>query len=94
MSYKPPIEFFHNDTLEDIASKIVKETDDRIVCEVNMQCGVNINKDEMIKALTYDRDQYNIGYLEGYTRGLQEGKVTAMTQLASSILEKYGGNEE
>lgn len=62
MSYESPIEMFYNDTIQNIANQIREETDDRIVCEVKMQCGVNIDKDELIKALKYDRDQYNKGY--------------------------------
>lgn len=62
MSYESPIEMFYNDTIQNIANQIKEETDDRIVCEVKMQCGVNIDKDELIKALKYDRDQYNKGY--------------------------------
>lgn len=62
MSYESPIEMFYNDTIQNIADQIRQETDDRIVCEVKMQCGVNIDKDELIKAMKYDRDQYNKGY--------------------------------
>ena len=62
MSYESPIEMFYNDTIQNIAEQIRQETDDRIVCEVKMQCGVNIDKGELVKALKYDRDQYNKGY--------------------------------
>lgn len=62
MSYESPIEMFYNDTMQNIAEQIREETDNKIVCEVKMQCGVNIDKDELIKALKYDRDQYNKGY--------------------------------
>lgn len=31
--------------------------------------------DLAIKALAYDRDQYNKGYQNGYRRGLEEGRL-------------------
>ena len=94
MSYKPPMEILYDDTMSNIANQIREDIDNRIVCEFNNQIGLNIDKDELIKALKYDRDQYNKGYLEGYSRGLEEGKQTIMIELAHSILEKWGGDEE
>lgn len=32
--------------------------------------GVDVNKEELIKALAYDRKQYEKGYQEGYTQAL------------------------
>ena len=34
--------------------------------------GVSVNKDELIKALKYDRDQYDRGYINGYNRKSEE----------------------
>ena len=67
MSYESPIEMFYSDTIQNIANQIREETDDRIVCEVKMQCGVNIDKDELLKALKYDRGQYEKGYQDAMT---------------------------
>ena len=33
--------------------------------EVRQNIGYDIDKDELIKALNYDRDQYNKGYVDG-----------------------------
>lgn len=41
----------------------------------------------------FDSYQYNDGFLEGYKQGIARGKVIAMTQLAYSILEKWGDEE-
>lgn len=73
MSYESPIEMFYNDTMQNIAEQIREETDNKIVCEVKMQCGVNIDKDELIKALKYDRDQYN----KGYQDAMNDARCTA-----------------
>ncbi len=34
--------------------------------------GVNVDKDELIKALQYDRDQYEKGYINGYNSAASE----------------------
>ena len=34
--------------------------------KVVQSCGFNVNKDELTKALQYDRKQYDKGYADGY----------------------------
>jgi len=36
--------------------------------------GIDVDKDELIKALNYDRGQYEKGYQDGYEKGYQEAK--------------------
>lgn len=79
MSYESPIEMFYTDTIQNIANQIREETDDRIVCEVKMQCGVSINKDELIKVLKYDRDQYNKGYQDAMNDARATGEWIEIT---------------
>ena len=63
--YESPIEFI----TADIASSISKQLDNDIYQAV-VKTGVNVDKDELIKALKYDRDQYQKGYRDGYTEGM------------------------
>lgn len=60
--YESPIEIFR--AVDDII-KQVNEGTDKMVCEAVIKCGVNVNKDELIKALQYDREQYAKGYNDG-----------------------------
>lgn len=55
--YKSPIEL----EVENIVSDVVKKADEYIVRYVQ-QVGVNVDKDELIKALAYDRWQYEKGW--------------------------------
>ena len=55
--YKSPVDIF-----EEISTKITEETDNHIVAEIEKAIGVSVDKDELIKALNYDRNQYNQGY--------------------------------
>ena len=55
--YKSPIEI----KLDDIVSDAVEKVDEYIVACVQ-QVGVNVDKDELIKALKFDREQYEKGW--------------------------------
>ena len=77
--YEPPISL-----VQKIADEITEMHDNSIymkVCEI-----VDVNKEELLKALAYDRDQYEKGYREGF----EAGERLAMTTLANSILDEYG----
>ena len=53
--YRSPIEVFHN---------IAQKADNGIYSAVIEQ-GVNVDREELIKALRYDRNQYEKGYQDG-----------------------------
>ena len=55
--YKSPIEI----KLDDIVSDAVEKVDEYIVKYVQ-QIGVNVDKDELIKVLKFDRGQYEKGW--------------------------------
>ncbi len=44
--------------------------------------GIDVDKEELIKALNYDREQYDIGFREGYNKGMEA---------AQSIIDKFVG---
>jgi len=56
--YESPIEVM----FRDIENRIREQEENAITAEVSRQMGVNVDKDELMKALAYDRDQYNRGY--------------------------------
>lgn len=58
--YESPITIF-----EGISRQIVTEKEDGIVAQIQQQYGVEVNKDELTKALLYDRGQYDKGYRDG-----------------------------
>jgi isocitrate lyase len=69
--YKSPIELielFELDPIHSMVEKAIKDVQkqqEEHIVQVIKQCGVNVDKDELIKALQYDRDQYNKGYKDG-----------------------------
>jgi flagellar biosynthesis/type III secretory pathway protein FliH len=40
--------------------------------KVVQQCGFDVNKEELIKALQYDRNQYSKGYDDGYNKAIDD----------------------
>lgn len=53
--------------------KILEEVEEDIYKTV-VKYGFVVNKEELMKALKYDRDQYNVGYQMGYEVGYKAGK--------------------
>ena len=63
--YESPIEMFSvTDYVDKISKQIDEQTGD-IVWSAVTKVGVNVNKEELIRALKYDRGQYEEGYIDG-----------------------------
>lgn len=61
-NYKSPITKIE----QEIASQIVETEEGKLMYEVQKAIGYSIEKEELIKALQYDRGQYEKGYNDGY----------------------------
>ena len=64
--YEAPIELvtMQSDMMMNIQRKLAEEQDTYIMQSIE-KVGVNVNKEELIKALAYDREQYVKGYADG-----------------------------
>ena len=58
--WENPIQMITDDIVKDIVRK-----QDELLMESVHRVGFNIDKDELVKALNYDRDQYEKGYADG-----------------------------
>jgi hypothetical protein len=63
--YESPINAFYNEMITK-----VNESFDNGVLEAVTKVGITVDRDELIKALSYDRGQYE----KGFSDGLEEGK--------------------
>ena len=61
--YNTPIEIITNHMSQQIENEIIKTVN---------QCVINVNKEELLKALQYDRQQYEKGYRDGRESALKE----------------------
>lgn len=64
MAYESPIELF----VQDLNWKIEGE-----IATAVRKVGVNVDKDELLKALAYERDQYQKGYEDGRSDAVRHG---------------------
>ena len=69
--YESPIKIIESMT-DLIYKDIVKKKDDAIFAEIQSSFGVELDRGELIRALQYDRDQYNKGYADGKRDAMAE----------------------
>lgn len=90
MSYEPPIKLHRivNDIIKDYNDKL----EDKVVMSIQQQIGVDVNKEELMHALRYDRDQYKKGYddglADGYAKGISD-KIAAETAVRDFVNKIY-----
>lgn len=69
--YESPIEMFSvTDYVDTIRKQIDEQIEEAVWSEVT-KVGVNVNKEELIRALKYDRNQYEKGYADGKRNGIE-----------------------
>lgn len=56
MSYQSPIEIMYNDISEEFENNLFR---------VIQECNITVDRKELIKALQYDRNQYEKGFEDG-----------------------------
>lgn len=67
MSYESPIEITHKLTKMELEKRIEGD-----ILRAVYSYGIDVNKEELIRALQYDRGQYYKGYEDGYRDGASE----------------------
>lgn len=67
-----------------IAGEIQTEIDNQIYRAVQ-QVDIQVDKDELIKALQYDRQQYDKGYRVGYDKGFSDGVDSVLSKIQEII---------
>lgn len=83
--YKSPIELL----VTDIQNQIVKQQDEEIYKAV-LHYVPNVDKEELIRALNYDRQQYQKGYLDGKADAVVHGYWINWGKSETPTYENYG----
>ena len=73
MSYNSPISVISQMVNEQI-KEMQKQEETAVMAEITKQIGVDVDKDELIRALNYDRQQYEKGYADGMYSGICQVK--------------------
>ena len=65
--YESPIKLLQ----QQMQTQIVKQLEGEALKTI-VSYGIDVDKEELLKALKYDRDQYDKGYDEGYRKGVED----------------------
>lgn len=91
MSYKSPI----TTSISHIYDDVLRNFDDVLMVRVREAIEFEIDKDELIKALAYDRGQYKAGFDAGYMAALEYIVSTANERIRQGRGgTKNGGDNE
>lgn len=86
--YKSPITLM----IEEIARDHMKKMDEWAMTTIKQRLNLEIDADELIKALNYDRQQYDKGFADGYNHA--KGKIKArlynVHEVACIIADLFG----
>jgi len=100
--YKSPIELVYGQNHR-IIEEMYEEQDKWVLKCIN-NVGLNVNKDELIKALQYDRQQYEKGYKDGLeqlsedaitdwmVKYIQMNSIKCLMELVMKAIEKENEN--
>ena len=83
-NYEPPIQLL----VRDIATKIQEQQEDKVM-EVVHSYNINVDKEELIKALQYDRDQYIKGYTDAVKQMERQGEWIRRENKSPTQTEAY-----
>ena len=92
--YEAPIELSimqDDGVIEKIKMKMA-EAQDNYVYECITNVGVNVDKEELIKALQYDREQYKKGYADGVIElgnRLKQGRASDLIVIHIDTIDKH-----
>lgn len=90
--YIPPIKIYQTEMETTLESNVMS---------IAQSMGVDVNKEELLKALAYDRDQYAKGYEAGYKRAIEDITESCCVTMRNptpeelELIKKYwiGGRE-
>ena len=69
--YESPIKIFES-AIDSLSKSIVKDKEDAIVLAIHQKLGVDVDRGELLRALQYDRFQYDKGYADGKRDAIAE----------------------
>ena len=86
--YESPIEGVF---AENLVNEIISQEEIAVMSKVKMY--IDVDKDELIKALKYDRDQYDKGFNDGYSKGLEDGEKRMFERLKKFVRPRGEDND-
>lgn len=85
IGYQSPIGWYIVNAFEDALNK-----QDEVILENVLRVGVEVDKDELLKALQYDRDQYAYGYRVGFDDGTNKAVMDTIQMIRTRLAVYFG----
>lgn len=75
---------------DSFVSEIKEKTEEMVFTEIK-RIGIDVDKEELIKALMYDRNQYEKGRSDGYKNGIDEliSQLEAEVESSAKFIREY-----
>ena len=88
--YESPIHIYEMPavfkTAEEINDVVQKEKEDQIIGVLQQKFEIKVDREELLKALQYDRKQYDRGYQDGYLGGIEKGMQDATSKINMNVI--------
>lgn len=87
--YESPVNIIEMEpdvTLLDVSKQMAKDFDDAVTMEIQRMYHVDVDTDELAKALKYDREQYEKGFVDGKNDVIQRLLKTDGCELCSACI--------
>lgn len=81
--YESPIFMFS----KQICDQMIEDRENAIIAKISEEMAFDINKEELTKALNYDRNQYHKGYIDGEIAGYKQGYDDALEKMQAKLKE-------
>lgn len=90
--YESPVTLY----IEQIATEIEQRRENEIIAQISERMGVDIDKRELTRALSYERDQYSLGYRAGYAKAMEtiQTEVAEVLRILKSIMPEEDEQED
>lgn len=92
MSYESPIKMY----IDKVTNNILQEEEDYIISEIH-KLGIVIDKEELMRALQYDRAQYELGFRDGSKNSIPIEWIKehyGWLTMAGEIIKEWGKENE
>ena len=87
-AWKSPINMITSDLMSEI-HRVIEDEQEKFLFEACRNVGFDIDKEELAKALNYDRDSYKKGYETGYQKAKSELWIKAIDSLPEDGQEVF-----
>ena len=92
--YESPIHLHYDYADPQKIQELYVREQEKYIVKCCMNMGVTVDRDELVKALQYDRGQYEKGFEDGRAEGYRAGVEEATTRILRKVKEMMEGGSQ